>query len=260
MFAFFEFYGITVYTFWISLSIIFFLFLWMLNKLAKKDEINFSFFTNHILSFFISTIVFSRIFYVLSNWDEWKFINNFFDFFVMEDYNFSLFWAVFWFLLVLFFSLKRAEIDYKKYLDISVISLFFVLVFWYLWALMWWQVIWKPTDFWIELVYSSPNAATNIWVDVPVFPLAIVYSILSFIIFSILYSLLLFVKTRGFIGFIWLMLLWTMIFTFDSFSYWAREWELSFNQMIAIAFIVIPFYFLWWLNKVRKRGIVSKKF
>ncbi len=254
-------YWVQIFTFWIILSLSFFLFLWMLKKTSSKFDINFSFFTNRILYFFLSTIVFSRIFYIIANWDEWKFINNFFDFFIMEDYNFSLFWAIFWFLLVLFFSIKRAKLDYKKYLDVVVVSFFFILVFWYLWALFWWQIIGKPTDFWIELYYNNSFAVTESS-DVPVFPLAIIYSVISFIIFSVLYSLLLFVKTRGFIWLIWLMLLWAMIISLDSFNnnvdFFKWKFWISFSQILSIITIIISAYFLWKLKPERKTNLKEK--
>ena len=247
---------VQIYTFWIALTISFFLFLWMLKKLAKKEDINFSFFSNRILYFFISTVFFSRVFYLIAHYKtEVSYIDNFWDFIFMEHYNFSLYWAIFWYLLVLIISLKKAWIDYKKYLDISVITLFFVLVFWYLWALLWWQVVWKTTYLWIELHYD--NEFSPIQPDIWVFPLAIVYSIIYFIIFSVFYSLVLFVKTKWFLGIIWLMLLAWVVFALEPFSYFYKDdffisFWISFPQLLSIITIWIGFIFLFMLKADRK--------
>ncbi len=256
MYPIIEFFWVPIYTFWITLSISFFIFLWMLRKLCKKADINFSFFTNRILYFFISTVFFSRIFYLIAHYKtEASYIDNFWDFFIMENYNFSLYWAIFWFLLVLIISLKKAWIDYRKYLDVSVIALFFVLIFWYLGALFWWVVVWKPTDYWIELHYD--NSFAPVWPDIAVFPLAIVYSIIFFIIFSVFYSLNLFVKTKWFLGIIWLMLLAWVIFSLDPFSYFYKDdfymsFWISFPQLLSVITIVVWFIFLFMLKADRK--------
>jgi prolipoprotein diacylglyceryltransferase len=255
MYPIIEIWWIQIYTFWITLSISFFLFLWMLRKLSQKADINFSFFTNRILYFFLSTVIFSRIFYLIANWKtEASYIDNFVDFFIMENYNFSLWWAIFGFLLVLIISLKKASIDFRKYLDISVIALYFVLVFWYIWALFWWQVVWKPTDYWIELHYD--NSFAPIWPDVWVFPLAIIYSIVFFIVFFIFYSLNLFVKTKWFLGTIWLMLLWWIIFSLDGFNYFKDDFVgslwISFAQLCSLIAIFGWFIFLFFLKEDRE--------
>jgi len=46
-----------------------------------------------------------------------QYITSPFDFIVMSDYYFSLFWAIFGFLLVLFFNTRLFHKDIKPYID-----------------------------------------------------------------------------------------------------------------------------------------------
>ncbi len=251
-----EIYWVQIFVFWITLTLSFFIFLWILRKLSKKLDISFSFFQNRIIYFFISTIFFSRIFYFIAHYEsEMSYINSIWDFLLPDNYNFSLYWAIFWFLLVLFTSLKKAKIDYRPFLDISVISLFFVLVFWYIWALFWWEVIWKPTDFWVELHYNS--SFSPISPDVAVFPLALVYSFLYFIVFSVFYSLNLFTKTKWLLWILWLMVLAWIILSLDSFNYFRDDFVnlvwLSFNQILSIIILIVCFIFLFFVDKKDKK-------
>ncbi len=177
-----------IYTFWLTLSICFFLFLRMLKKLSYRYSYNFSFFLNNILWYFISVFIFSRLFFILSKWKDMKFIKDPFEFFIMSDYNFSLFGAIFWFFIVFLITLKLEKSKIINYLDGVVVSFLFVLIIWYIWAFLWWQVYWNEisdnlSSIWI--LYTHPFS--NVPYEVPIFPLAIVYSISFFILFSSLY-------------------------------------------------------------------------
>jgi hypothetical protein len=68
----------------------------------------------------------------------------------------------------------------------------------------------------IELLYSHPHSLVAS--QVPVFPLPIVYTLISFIIFSAMYILSLFIHIRGYIGYLGLVLFGAMILIFESFS------------------------------------------
>jgi prolipoprotein diacylglyceryltransferase len=63
----------------------------MLKKLSTKYSYDVSIFVNNILWYFLSVFFFSRLFYVISKWNDLKYINNPAEFFIMSDYNFSLF-------------------------------------------------------------------------------------------------------------------------------------------------------------------------
>lgn len=243
MFPFFEIFSIRIYTFWFSITLMFFLFYRMLKKLSSRLNYDFDIFRKNILWFFISTFLFSRLFYVLSQWNDMKFIKEPLEFFIMSDYNFSLYWAIFWFFLVLYINLKIKKDNIIKYLDWIVLAFTFVLVLWYIWAFLWGQIYWSPTNIWIELKYSNSNSLVPY--TVPIFPLAIIYSILSFLLFSTLYILKMYIKTKGFIWYIWLWAFASISLIFEFFSWkddiFSVNFFLNFNQICAI----ILLFFIW---------------
>lgn len=217
MFPFFEIFpGFFVYTFWLTLTLCFFAFLWNLQRLAKRFSYSFSFFTQNILWFFLSVFFFSRVFYIIGRWQDMKFINEPMSFFLMNEYSFSIFWAIFWFLWVMWILVRLERSSMARYIDGVVLSFLFILVIGYIGALFWGQVYGKPTDFGLEISYM--NAYTQVEYQVPIFPLPIVYALCSFIIFSGLYILSLFLHVKWFIGYMWLILFSVMILIFDSFS------------------------------------------
>jgi len=205
-----------VYTFGLTLTLCFFLFLWNLKRLAKRFGYSFSFFTQNILWFFLSTFLFSRIFYVLGKWNDMKFIKDPFQFFIMNEFNFSLFWAIFGFSLVLYILTRLEKSSVIRYIDGVVLSFLFVLVLGYIWAFFGGQVYGRETTLWIELTYT--NAYSPVPFQVPVFPLPLIYMFMSFLIFCGMYMLSLFIHIKGYIWYIWLMLFGAMILIFESFS------------------------------------------
>lgn len=240
MFPFFEVFSwFYIYTFWLTLTLCFFLFLWMLKRLCHRFGINESFFFNRILWYFLSVFVFSRLFYVISNWDEFKFIKSPLEFFLMSDYNFSLMGAIFGYLFVLFISILLHGLRSGKYIDVSVLSFLFVSVAWYIGAFLWGQVYGKETNIGIEILYKS--AFSPVPYEVPVFPLAIVYAILFFILFSGLYMTAMFIKVRGIIWYIWIVVFSVFILILEMFNgkfdYFRVEMGMNFTQICAIVLI-----------------------
>ena len=110
----FEIFWYPVFTFWIALSISFLLFFWMLYKLSLKYWINTNFFLNNIFFYFISMFFFSRLFFIISDWRNSKFIFKewFLKFIFMSDYNFALIWWIVWFLVVLYFKIKKFNLSF----------------------------------------------------------------------------------------------------------------------------------------------------
>ncbi len=256
MYPFFEPYPwVLIYSFWVSLLICFFAFFMMLKKLSIKYNYNVSIFINNILWYFISIFFFSRLFYIISKWNDLKYINNPLEFFVMSDYNFSLFWAIFWFFIVFIINLKLRREKIEKYIDWLVLSFLFILIIWYIWAFFWWQVYWKETNFWIEIMYTNPF--TPIPYQSPIFPLPIVYSILFFIEFSVLYILSMFIRIKGFIWYIWL-LIFSIIIIFLEFLSWKYDiFKVTFwfdiSQILAVFLIMYSFYKLYIISKIASK-------
>lgn len=207
---------IQIYTFGLSVAICFFIFIWNLERLSKRFSYSFGFFSQNIIWFFLSTFIFSRIFYVISKWHDMKFISNPLEFFLMGDFNFSLFGAIFWFLLVLHILVKLEKVSISRYIDGITLSFLLVAIIGYIGALLWWQVYGRETMIGIEISYT--NAYSPVPFQVPIFPLPIVYSLLSFIILSILYIVSLFVHVRGYIWYIWIIAFSAMILIFEFFS------------------------------------------
>lgn len=255
MYPFFEIFSwFYIYTFWLTLTICFFVFLWMIKKLSGKFGINDTFFFNRILWYFISVFFFSRLFYVIANWSNFKFIKDPLEFFLMSDYNFSLIGAMFWYFLVMFISIVLHSLRSGKYMDVSVLSFLFASIIGYFWAFLWGQVYGKETNIGIEILYS--NSFSPVPYEVPVFPLPIVYSIVFFILFSVLYMFAMFISVRGIIGYIGLSLIGTVLLILDTFSgkydSFKIELGISFTQLWAIGLIAFWFFGLYRIYKTPK--------
>jgi prolipoprotein diacylglyceryltransferase len=173
-----------------------------------------------------------------------KFIKDPGQFFIMSEFNFSIFWAMFGFWLVLYILTRLEKSNLLRYIDGIVLSFLFIMVVWYIGAIFWGQVYWRETMIWIEILYKHPHSIVAS--QVPIFPLPIVYTLMSFIIFSGMYILSLFVHIRWYIGYIGLILFGAMILIFESFS--GKQDVLSvssvFNlpQVFALILIVWSWY------------------
>ena len=217
MYPFFEIYnGFLIYTFGLTLSVCFFIFIWMLRKLSTRFGYDFNVFRDNLLWFFIGIFFFSRLFYVFAKWDTLGYIRDPFEFFIMSDYNFSLFWAIAWFFVILFLCLKFSKEQLLKYIDGVVLSFLFVAIIGYVWTLFWGEVYGRETHIGIEILYTHPF--TPVPFEVPIFPLPIVYAILTFILFCSLYMLSLFVHIKWFIGYVGLVAFSSFILIFESLS------------------------------------------
>lgn len=255
MFPFFELFNwIFIYTFWLTLTICFFLFLWMLKRLCHRFWINDTFFFNRILLYFLSIFIFSRLFYVISRWSDFKFIKEPIQFFLMSDYNFSLMWAIFWFFVVLFATTIKNWLRAGKYIDASVLSFLFVWVLGYIWAFLWWQVYWKETNLWIEILYNSNFSPVPY--EVPVFPLALFYAFFCFILFSVLYMFWMFIKVRWIVWYAWVVLFSILLLILESFSwkydFFKIEIWINFTQICAIILWIFWFIGLYRIYKTPK--------
>lgn len=252
MYPFFEPYPeFLIYTFWLTLTLCFFLFLWMIHKLAPRYNYDVTIFTKNILWYFFSVLIFSRLFYVIWKWDDLKYIKNPFEFFVTSDYNFSLMWALFWFILVFLIQTKLNKDKINKYIDPLVIWFIFVLFIWYLWSFFGWQVYGRDTHIWIEILYTHPF--TPIPYQVPIFPLAIIYSVLYFILFSGLYILSMYIHLKSLLWYIWMIIFSCILLIFEFFS-WKTDilkdfvW-MNLTQFFSLLLIFICSYRLFLLIK-----------
>lgn len=241
-----------IYTFGLSLVVCFFAFFWMLKKLGTKYSFDTTIFTNNILWYFLSVFFFSRLFYVIGQWNDLKYIDNSLEFFIMSDYNFSLYWAIIWFFIVLYINLRLRKEKLEKYIDGLVLSFLFILVIWYIWALLGWQVYWESISHQsIGITYNHP------FTSVPsgkLFPLPLVYAILSFLIFSSLYILSMFIKIRWFIWYMGLLLFAIMLVVFENYTWrfdiFKIELGINMPQILSILLIIFSFYKLYIVSKI----------
>ncbi|MDD2871351.1 MAG: prolipoprotein diacylglyceryl transferase [Candidatus Gracilibacteria bacterium] len=208
--------GFIIYTFGLSLAVCFFLFIWMLNKLSVKLGFDYIIFKKNVLWYFLSVFFFSRLFYVVGKWHDLKYIKNPFEFFVMNDYNFSLAGAIIGFFVVLFITIKIRKEKLNNFIDGVIISFLFILIFGFLGALMGGQVYGIETLYGIEISYTHPF--TPIPYQVPIFPLPIVYSIIFFVLFSISYISMMYIHIKGIIGYVGLISIGSVFLIFDYFS------------------------------------------
>ena len=261
MFPFFELYnGILVYTFGLALTLCFFLFLWMFKKLSSRFGYKFTPFLSNILWYVLSMFIFSRLFYVISQWNDMKFIENPMQFFIMSDYNFSLPWAIIGFIVVLLINVKMEKTTVKKYIDGLTLSFLFVAIFGYIGAFFGGQVYGMVTSFGIEILYTHPH--TLVPSQVPVFPLPIIYAITSFVVFSGLYILSMFVQIRWFIGYMGIILFSSLLLIFEFFSgkfdVFKLEININLTQICAIIFIVIAAIELYKIVQEPESKVIQK--
>ena len=254
MYPFFEIFSwVFIYAFWLSLSICFFVFLFLLQRNAKRFWYDFSFFTHNIVWFFLSIFFFSRLFYVIANWYDQRFIwENPIQFFIMSDFNFSLFGAIFWFIIIYYVLTRIEKRDFERYIDWIVIAFFATLVIWFIWSFFGWQVYGRETHFWIEILYNRHNFSP-VPFQVPIFPLPLVYALLSFFIWIWLYILTLFINIKAFVWYVGLILFSALILVFENFSGKSDilNWFafINFPQLCAIILVIWSSYKLFYITK-----------
>ncbi len=244
-----EIFGHLIFVFWLTIVVCFFLFLWMLKKLSIRLGFDYNFIANSIFWYFISVFLFSRMFFILSLWRDSGNIDNFFQFFITSDYNFSLYWAIFGFFLVFFFNIRLFRREASKYIDGIIISFLFIAILWFIGAFFWWQVYGNLTSFWIEIQYNEDAFVPLHW---KLFPLALIYSFWSFLLFSVLYILSMYIKVRGLLWYVWLGIFSCMILGLDFYSWKTDVFKAMFNinlsQISALVTIIFCFIGVFYIN------------
>lgn len=251
MYPFLDVFWYRIYIFWIVLLLSVVIFFFMLRRLRGRYVFDMNIFSNNTLWYFLSIFFFSRLFYVISKWHDLKFIENSAQFFITTDYDFSLFWAIFWFVIVFFINIRLRREKLIKYIDSIVLSFLLALSVWFIWAFFWGQVYWQATNIWIEITYNNPFSPIS---STPVFPLPLIYFILFFIEFAVLYILSMYIKVKWFIGHIWLIVFSLIILIFENFSWKQDIFDslifLNMNQILAIMLMIFSFYRLYIISQI----------
>jgi len=223
----------------------------MLKKLSKRYNIDINIFTNNILWYFFWVFIFSRLFYIIGKWNDIKYIENPVDFFIMNDYNFSLVWAVVWFLIIFLIHIRTRKETINKYIDPLVITFMFVLIIWFIWAFLGWQVYGRNTTIGIEILYT--HSFTPVPYQVPVFPLPLIYTGLYFILFCVLYIWSMYVHIKWLIWYFWLIIFSCILLIFEFFS-WKTDilynlTNINITQFFSILLIFTCIYRLYFIMK-----------
>lgn len=186
-----EFFSIQIYTFGFILACTWLLFISLLHKFAHKKGIIRPIFSD-IATFTLSILFFARVFHILADWVNEKFIfeylfhGEFIDFFrlffIPPNYLFSFFGWAFGFMLV-FYIKTRTNVEARpKYLEAIVYAFLWASILWYFWSFLWGQVYGIPFDSFISVSYRHADSIVKD--SVPLFPLAPFYMILSGVILA----------------------------------------------------------------------------
>ena len=248
-------FGLKIYSFWLCLSVACFLFLWMNRRLSQKHKLKSIVFENPLL-FALLAFICSRLFYILSEWREFKFFiwESWFRFFFMTDYNFSLAGLLVGLACAYLWNVRNSKQKTKAlHFDILVVSFLFAGVIWYLGAFLGGQVYGSITEgsFGVLYTHSSsyvPGVAARI-------PLAAFYSLWCAVIFAILYMVRLFVSVPWFIWRIGLAVFCGLIFIGELYNgsgdIFHSYIALSLNQIVCLGIMVACCVGLFQLSHTR---------
>lgn len=175
-------FGLTIYTFGTLLACTWFLFFVLLHRFSWKHGITKPVF-GAIIPFTLSMFFFGRIFYIIREWVEQKFIlmelvhGNILSFlrlfFTPQDYFFSLFGAILGFLLVFFILTEKHKKDRSKYFDAIMGAFLWSALLGYFGAFLGGQVYGVSFHSPFSLLYDHKNSIVNY--RTPLFPLPILY-------------------------------------------------------------------------------------
>ena len=252
-----SFFGITIYTFGTILACTWFLFFILLHRFSWKKWFTKPVFSS-IIPFTLALFFSARIFFIFSEWVEQKFIlmdlvngqiGEFFHlFFMPTEYFFSLFGAIFGFIIVFLIKTHREKKNRLRYLDAIVYAFLFSAILWYFWALLGWQIYGIPFNSPISLTYDHKDSI--ITGRSALFPLPILYMILAS---GVLYFIEKFGKKNhlpdGFIG---LFFGWLFLGEFLSGSRKDMFYDvfyLNLNQIGSLMLIVISILWIWKLTR-----------
>lgn len=219
-------FSIQIYTFGFIIAITWLLFIWLLHRFSQKKWIIRPVFGD-IATFTISLLFFGRIFHILADWVNEKFIfwylfqgdfiEFFRQFFTPPDYLFSLFGGIFGFMLVFYIKTRHQIETRPKYLESIVYAFLWASILWYFWTLLWGQIYGIPFDSFISISYTHPDSIVKD--SVPLFPLPLFY---IFFIIVILFGLRHISKRHhlpdGFIGYVWVGFFSLIVFFWEFLS------------------------------------------
>lgn len=260
MYPFFTIFDIQIHFFGIFILIAWAVFFACLHIFWQQKNITKSIFED-ILPFTISIFLFSRFFYILSQWRNEKFLfNEFFSgqkwlweflqtILFTENYNLSLAGGIIGFVIIFLHKTKSQKNMRSRYLDVAMPSFLIASLFAYFGGFLGGQVFWVPSTGFFSMEYNTKYR--TIPFDGAVFPLPFFFII--GIILLIVIAFLFRKKTlpNGYLGYV--LLGWFSILLFIG-EFWSGrsdifEIYIRLNQFIAIIGFIIS---LLWLIKISR--------
>ncbi len=254
---------IEVHLFGIFLVFAWVIFFWLLHKYSTEHGLSKNIFGD-IMSYTLTIFLFWRIFYLLSDWRnekyifinliEWGWILDFIHrFFITENYDLSLAWCIIGFLVIFAWKIYNARVNIKKSIDIISRSFFWAAIVWYTGALLWGQIYGIPFDSIFSILYTNKNSIVPI--GSARFPLPSMYIVLSLVWALIIEKLYKTIKLPdGFIGYVGFWFYGACLFLFEFLSGSADMFEayppyISINQLLGLGFII--FSLIWILKNTK---------
>ncbi|MBP9811922.1 prolipoprotein diacylglyceryl transferase [Candidatus Gracilibacteria bacterium] len=184
-----EIFSIQIYTFGFILACSWLLFISLLHKFSQKKGIIRPIFGD-IATFTISILFFARVFHILADWVNEKFIfeylfhGDFIEFFrlffIPPNYLFSLFGGIFGFMFVFSIKTRQQKENRAKYLEAIVYAFLGASILGFLGSFLGGQIYGIPFDSIISVTYSHADSIVKD--SVPLFPLALFYMVFTGII------------------------------------------------------------------------------
>jgi prolipoprotein diacylglyceryltransferase len=250
----------SIHTFGISMILGWVLFFWLLHFFALKKAMAQHIFWD-ILAFTIVPFLFGRVFHILAEWREEKFI--FMDliegawfyrfithFFLTENYNLSFAGCVVGFMIVFFIKTRDNKKERPSYYDIIAPSFLIAGIVGYLGAYLGGQIYGIPYDGIFGITYDSKES--NVPFRSSLFPLPFLYIFCIGLILGYLYR----ISKKwarlpdGFIWYLWIWLFWIVLFlaeflngSTDMLS--SSFLHINFNQVVGLYFLLLAFIWLW---------------
>lgn len=179
----------------------------------------------------------------------------------MSDYNFSIFGAIFGFFVILYINVRIHKRQIEEFIDGVFLAFIIAVSVGYIGALFGWQVYGLETSFGIEMSYNHPF--TPVPYKVPIFPLPIMYSMLTFVIFSVFYTSHMFTEKRWLIGYLGFISYGALVVVLDTFSGKFDTLQpllgIHFSQLFAFILIGVCMHRLYTIMKQESQDAAVQK-
>lgn len=251
--------NIRIYLFWVFLVIAWLIFFYCLHIFSAKKWIIKPIFSD-ILSFTFSIFLFGRLFYIIWEWRESKFLfqslftgdigflDFLYKFLISHDYKLSLVGWIIGFLIVFFIKTKKTK-NYREYLDIIMPSFVIAGIIGYIWAIFGGQLYGIPYNWPLSLDYATKYSEVPLRTNL--FPLPIFYIIwLLWILFFYLK------KSEKNLPewYIWYMMLgmFGFLLFFGEFFNWSEDIFSIFIKLNHLTGVLFIFISILWNIKILK--------